>query len=155
MRPTALLLGLTSCGVPEPPEGGALGWPNIPDTGVYQLSDGGSGQDGCGLLDAFFVSELWTLSARSSARDAFALTQDGTGNVLQCGYDPPGLICFESDLGTWLTGGQELAVWMDGSGSGVRFDVEVEAFETCASSGGGCPDPCESELSLHFERTVQ
>jgi len=145
----------TACGVAEPPEGGEMGWPNIPDPGYYNVADDGSGADTCELLSPILATPVWALTARDSARDVFALTQEGTGNVIMCGYDQPGYICFESDLGTWLTGGREIAVWMDGSGSGVRFDIDIEALETCASAGGGCPDPCGSDLSLHFERTVQ
>lgn len=157
MRVGLFALLLTACDPGPLPPGDAFGWPNVPNPGLYAVEDAG-GDDGCALRDPLLAPEVWALTLRDTARDAFAFSADapdGGAATLQCGYHRPGLICFESDLGTWLTGDRELAVWMDGQGTSVSVALHVEALETCASGGGGCSNPCTSSFDLTFERTIQ
>lgn|GEM_PF-5943113 len=154
MSPVSLLipvlcLALTGCFAVTLPAGDSSGWPNVPARGVYEIRVEDSTLDACELAPLFTEQPLWNLALRESARDAFQLAQPQTARTVMCGHANPGYVCFESDVGTWMTGGRELAVWMDGEDRSDGFAIRVEALETCASSGGGCAEPCESEFVLH------
>ncbi len=149
MRLVLLALLLVACST-EMPEGDSSGWPNAPEPGVYEVSVAEEELDECGFVDVFTEQVLWNVALRNSARDAFQLVQPQLALTVMCGYANPGYMCFESDIGTWLTGGRDIAVWMDGVDAGDGFDIAVDALETCASAGGGCAEPCESRFTLHF-----
>jgi len=143
-----MALAVAGCPAVELSEGGTEGWANVPTPGVYEIRIESNTVDGCELAPVFIEMPLWSVTTRDSARDAFQLIQPELGYFVQCGYASPGYACYESDLGTWLTGTRDIAVWMDGENRSDGFAIDVQALETCADAGG-CAEPCESSFTLH------
>jgi hypothetical protein len=148
MRWLPLLL-LAGCTTVELPVWDGTTWANIPDPGSYTLSIESEELDECDLAGPFVEFPAWQLTARNSARDAFNLEQFESGRFVQCGFADPGYACWESDIGTWLTGFVDVAVWMDGEDRSDGFAITLDALQTCADEGGGCADPCESRFVIH------